>query len=45
MKILIKQIITKLPKYSYFKYWYNNKPRSKKDRQKALKRFLDATRD
>ena len=43
---MLKNIVSKLPSFSYSKFLIQNKnvKLTKTERQKAIKRFLDATR-
>ena len=41
----LTKIIKSLPKYSYSKFILENPVRNKLDRQNAVKRFLDSTRE
>lgn len=42
---IIKKQIKNLPNYSYSKFCMENKKTTKVERQKAIKRFLDNTRN
>lgn len=41
---ILKSNFTKLPKYSYGRFIFQNPKSAKKDRIKALKQFLNKTR-